>query len=104
MKDPSSPVFYSRQIKRTLLRVLLIVLVLFELGLLTGFLPQSWQESILVRVDKLWPSQLHDYSRITHPNLAAELQPFKPLGTAVLGVLVVVNGSVIVALWRRRDP
>jgi hypothetical protein len=104
MNAPPRPVPYSRQIRRILVRFLLIVLVLLEFGLLTGFLPQRWQESILARVDKLWPSQSHDYSRITHPSLDAELQPFEPLGMAVLVVLVVVNGSVIVALWRRRDP
>ena len=90
--------------KRILLRILLIALVLAELWLLTGFLPQQWQESILARVDKLWPSQSNDYSRITHPSLDAELQPFKPLGVVVLVVLVVVNGGAIVALWRRAIP
>jgi hypothetical protein len=90
--------------KRALLRFLLVVLVLLELGLFTGFLPQAWQEGILARVDKLWPSQSPDYSRITHPNLDRELGTIEPLGTAVLVILMVVNGSLIVVLWRRRKP
>ena len=86
-----------------LLRVLLIILVLAEFWLLTGFLPQRWQEDMYARLSKAWPSQSYDYSRITHPNLDAELRPFEPWGMALLVVLVVVNGGAIVALWRGRN-
>jgi hypothetical protein len=89
--------------KRMLLRVLLIILVLAELWLLTGFLPQRWQEDMYARLGKARPSQSYDYSRITHPNLDAELRPFEPWGMALLVVLVVVNGGAMVALWRRRN-
>lgn len=89
--------------KRAQLRILLIVLLLVELWLLTGFLPQKWQESMYTRLDRIWPSQSYDYSRISHSNLDYELQPFKPLGLAVLAVLVVVNGGVIVKLWNSHN-
>lgn len=90
------------KMKRTLLSILLIVLVMAELCLLTGFLPQQWQENTYSRLNKFWPSQSYDYSRTTHPNLDHELLPFKPLGLGLLAVMVVINGSVIVALWTRR--
>jgi hypothetical protein len=90
--------------KRALFRVLLVVLVLLELGLLTGFLPRAWQEKILARIDNVLPSHSTDYSRITHPNLNGELRAVEPLGMTVLVVLILVNGSFIVALWRRREP
>ena len=87
--------------KGTLLRVLFIVLVVAELWLLTGFLPQRWQENISARLTAVWPSPSYDHSLITHPNLDWELQPYKPWGMALIGVLAVANGSAIVALWRR---
>jgi hypothetical protein len=91
------------QMKRILLRILLTALVLVELWLLTGFLPQRWQENMYTRLNKIWPSQSYDYSRITHPNMEGELQRFEPIGTALLAVSTVLNGAAIVALWRRRD-
>jgi len=89
--------------KRMLRRVLFIILVLAELWLLTGFLPQRWQQDMYARLGKTRPSQSYDYSRITHPNLDAELRPFEPWGMVLLVVLVVVNGGAIVTLWRRRN-
>jgi hypothetical protein len=89
--------------KRKLRRILLVALVLAELWLLTGFLPQRWQENIGNRVRGVWPSNSYDYSRVTHPNLDTELQPLRPFGVALLAVLVVINGGIIVALWPRRD-
>ena len=89
--------------KRILLRVLRIALVVTELWLLTGFLPQRWQENMYARIRNVGPSQGYDYSSVTHPNLDTELQPFKPFGFALLAVLLVINGALIVALWTRRD-
>ena len=84
-------------------RVVLVVLVLGELWLLTGFLPQRWQETMYARIEKRWPSHSYDYSRTTHPALGYELQPLKPLGMTLLTGLVIVNGSIIVALFRRAN-
>ena len=81
--------------KRILRRVLLTALVLAELWLPTGFLPQRWQEKMYTRMDDIWPSQSYDYSGVTHPNLDYELQPLKPFGVALLVVLLVGNGGVI---------
>jgi len=89
--------------KRRLVHVLLIALVVIELWLLTGFLPQRWQESISARLSAVWRSQSYDHSLVTHPDLDWELQPYKPWGMALIGVLAVANGSAIVALWRRRN-
>lgn len=86
--------------KRTLLRLVLIALVLCEFWLLAGFLPQRWQESMYDRLNTVWPSHSYDYSRVTHPNLDAELRPVRPVGMALLTVLAVANGVAIVALWR----
>ena len=82
-------------------RVLLVVLVIAELWLMTGLLPQRWQEKMYTRMHNVWPSQSNDYSRVTHPNLDYELQPFKPFGMALLVVLVLVNGGAVFALWPR---
>ena len=83
-------------------RVVLVFLVFVELWLLTGFLPQHLQQRMYAGIEKRWPSQLHDYTRTTHPALDYELQPFKPIGMALLTGLVIVNGGIIVALWARR--
>ena len=91
------------QMKRVLLRLLLVVLVLAELWLLTGFLPQRWQERLYTPLYRVWPSQSYDYSRVTHPNLDYELQPFKPAGLGLLAVLAATNGMAIAALWIRRN-
>jgi len=88
--------------KKIARRVLLVVLVLAELWLLTGFLPQNWQQGMYAGIEKRWPSQVHDCSRTTHPALDYELQPFKPIGMALLTGLLIVNGGIIVALWARR--
>lgn len=85
--------------KRLLRRLLLIVLVLVELWLLTAFLPNSWQERIYTPLNRVSSSRSYDYSRITHPALVQELQPFKPLALAWLGLLAVVNGGAVVVLW-----
>lgn len=95
--------YHNRQVKRITVRLLLIFLVLTELWLVTGFLPQQWQETMYARLTEIWPSKSYDYSRITHPNLHAELQPYKPVGMALLAILAVANGCAIVVLWRRRN-
>jgi hypothetical protein len=74
---------------RTLRQALFALLIVVELWLFTGFLPEKWQERVYAR---------HDYSRITHPNLEYELQPFKSAGLALLSFLVVLNGAAIIAL------
>ena len=55
------------------------------------------------QLNRVWPSHSYDYSRVTHPNLDAELRPFRPIGMALLAVLAVVNGAAIVVLWRRHN-
>jgi hypothetical protein len=90
------------KMKRILLSILLIISVVAALCLLTGFLPQQWQENMYSRLNTFGHSQSYDYSRITHPNLDHELQPFKPLSLGLLAGMVVINGTVIVALWTRR--
>ena len=87
------------KMKRIGRRVLLVVLVLLELLLLTGFLPERWQKKMYSRMDGIWPSHSYDYSRVTHPNLDYELQPLKPYVLALVAVLVVL----IYAVWRWRD-
>jgi hypothetical protein len=90
------------KIKALMHRALLPVLIGIEVWLLMGFLPEPWQANIFDRLQFLH-SQSYDYSRVTHPNLSYELQPFKPFGLAILGMLVVVNAGAIVALWSRRQ-
>jgi hypothetical protein len=89
------------KIKALMHRALLPVLVGIEVWLLTGFLPEQWQARIFDRLQFLH-SHPYDYSRVTHPNLSYELQAFKLVGLAILGMLVVVNGGAIFALWSRR--
>jgi hypothetical protein len=88
-------------IKKLMHRALFLVLVGIEVWLLMGFLPERWQARIFDRVQFLH-SQSFDYSGVTHPSLSYELQPFKPFGLAILGMLVIVNGGAIFALWSRR--
>jgi hypothetical protein len=92
-----------KQMKRILLRSLLVVLVLAECILLSVFLPERWQENIDSRLQRVWPLPSCDYSRVTHPNLKDELRPLKPWVMAINSVAVVANGAAIVALWRRRN-
>ena len=91
------------EMKQIVRRVLLVFLLGAELWLLTGFLPESWQEKMYTQVGKLWPSQAYDYSRVTHPNLDYELRPFRPYGLAILSALAVVNGGIIFTLLRARE-
>lgn len=79
---------------------LLLVLVGVEVLLLAGFLPERYQAKVFDRVQFLHSQ--YDYSRVTHPSLSYELQPFKSFGLVVLGMLVVVNGGAIFRLWSRR--
>jgi len=90
------------KIKALIHRALLPVLIGIEVWLLIGFLPEPWQANILDRLQFLH-SQSYDYSRVTHPNLSYELQPFKPFGLAVRGMSIVVNAGTIVALLYRRQ-
>jgi hypothetical protein len=89
--------------KRPVRRILLIVLVVAELWLLTGFLPQRWQDGMYSRLDTVWPWHSYDYSRITHPAFEHELQTFEPFGTVLLAVIAAINGGFIVALWVRAE-
>lgn len=68
-----------RGMKQIALRIVLAVLVLAELWLFTGFLPERWQENVYARIEKRWPSQSNDYSRTTHPALDYELQPIQAI-------------------------
>ena len=89
--------------KRKVRRVLLVTLVLLELWLVTGFLPERWQGKMYSRIGAVWPSHSYDYSRITHPNMEHELQPLESYALVLFAVLAVLNGGAIYALWRIHD-
>jgi hypothetical protein len=79
---------------------MLVVIILMEVWLFTGFLPQHWQQRMY---DTLWPFETsdnsHDYSRITHPNIEGELEPYASI---VLCSLTLLNGMLIWLVWRRK--
>jgi hypothetical protein len=87
--------------RRILLRATFLVLVLAELALLTNFLPGRWQSKVYAPLSRWWWSRSYDYSRITHPNLEGELEPFEPWINGAVAVLAVLNGAAIVTLRRR---
>jgi len=53
---------------------LLVLLVLLEFYLLTGFVPIEWQRAINDVVVRLLPESQNDWSAVTHPRIDAEIQ------------------------------
>jgi hypothetical protein len=82
-------------VNRTAKRLTLIVLILVEVLLFTGFLPY-WQQRMY---DTVWPFKTYDYSRITHPDIEGELEPYSSI---VLCSLAALNGALIFLVWRRK--
>jgi len=87
------------RMKRLPRRLLLGVLLLFELWLLTAFSPTAGSNGCTANSRKCGLRA----SRVTHPVLEQELRPFAPFGFAVLGILAVVNAGVIFVVWDRRN-
>src|SRR6266481_1901832 len=85
--------------KRTILRFALIPLCVVEIGIVTGFLPQRWQEGI-------WNIFPHspDRADVTHPALNWEVQQamggFAWVVYAILAVLLLANTFLIVRTWK----
>lgn len=85
--------------KKAILKCALIPLCAIELWIMTGFLPQRWQEVIWSAL-----ARTHDQSEITHPALGHEID--QALGNpvwvayAILGVVLVANTSLMVWIWK----
>ena len=95
--------------KRSLLLLLVVVLVVFELFLLEGFLPYKWHHPISDQLDRVFPSQKYE----PHPNMDWEIETVlsqHPVYRIVLylitALLATGNALLISKIWkaRRRLP
>jgi hypothetical protein len=91
--------------KRSLLLVLVVVLVVFELFLLEGFLPYDWRHPISEQLDRIFPAQRYD----PHPNMDWEIETVlrqHPLYRITLylitAALATGNAFLIVKVWHAR--
>jgi hypothetical protein len=65
------------RIQKALFIPILVVLVLFEMYMLTAFLPRKWQhainEQLVVPLLAPFDRESYEQSKITHPNLEEEI-------------------------------
>ena len=92
--------------RKSLLTIVSIFLLLFELYLCTLFLPASWQEVIDRRIAAFWP-QSPDWTATTHPQLQQEIDHVLQQHTVIRIVLSALplilllgNTWLIYKLWR----
>ena len=94
------------QIRRTSLVVIFVSLVIFEMYLMTAFLPTAWQHELNERLT------IHDFayeqSIRTHPLLSQEIDQAlrESLGLRIavnlaFGVLLTGNTFLVWRVWRR---
>jgi len=92
--------------RKALVLVVLVVLVLFELYLLTIFLPHQWQDSVGHLITRVL-GQANDQSAVTHPNLDQEVEQVlaqnslpRILAYLIWGILFAGNTFLISRLSR----
>jgi hypothetical protein len=61
------------RIQKALFIPILAVLFLFEIYMLTVFLPMNWQHSINEQIVVPFDRESYEQSKVTHPNLEEEI-------------------------------
>ena len=84
----------------------LAMLILFEMYMLTAFLPKNWQYPINEHLIVPFGRKSYEQSRITHPNLEGEIDQvfrenpsLKVAGYVIFVVLLSGNTLLIWRLW-----
>jgi hypothetical protein len=92
--------------KRTAVKVLLLVLIIVEIYLCSAFLPTAWQTAIVQGLSHILPKAF-DYSVVTHPALDYEIDDMfrKNPGVrvalyTVITLLLVGNTFLVTRVWR----
>ena len=92
--------------KRSFLLVLVVVLVVFELFLLEGFLPYEWHHPISVQLDRIFPSQIY----APHPNMDWEIETvlrqhptYRIVLYLITALLATSNALLISKIWKARS-
>lgn len=92
--------------KKTSLRILVLVLIVAEIYLSSAFLPDAWQTAIRGALSHMSPKTF-DYSVVTHPALDYEIDQVlrKNVGLrvalyAVVLLLLAGNMFAITKVWR----
>lgn len=102
------PPTYSKQMKRVVLKAVLVALLTLELYLFTGFLRMRWQVAINDAIPRILPPT-HDYSIVSHPAINQEIElamkehiALRMTVWAVFGGVLVVNTFLIRWVYRLR--
>jgi hypothetical protein len=92
-------------VKRSLLLLLVVVLVVFELFLLEGFLPYKWHLPISDQLDRIFPSQKYE----PHPNMDWEIETvlsqhptYRIVLYLITALLATGNALLISKIWKAR--
>jgi hypothetical protein len=62
------------RIQKALYIPVLAMLILFEMYMLTAFLPKDWQHTINDRLIVPFDRESYEHSKITHPDLESEIE------------------------------
>jgi hypothetical protein len=96
----------STRIQKALYISVLAMLVLFELYMLTAFLPKNWQHAINEQLIVPFDRESYDHSKITHPDLEWEIDQvlresarLRIIGYIILVGLLSGNAFFIKRVW-----
>jgi hypothetical protein len=91
--------------KRSLLLLLVIVLMVFELFLLEGFIPYEWRHPMSEQLGRIFPAPRYD----PHPNMDWEIETvlrqhrsYRIALYLITAVLASGNACLIVMIWNIR--
>jgi hypothetical protein len=97
----------STRIEKALFLPILAMLFLFEMYMLTAFLPKNWQHAINEQLVFPFDRESYEQSRVTHPNLEAEIDQvlrenprLRIIGYLICVALLSGNTFLIVTVWR----
>jgi hypothetical protein len=99
--------------KRVALKLAIAVLLITELYICTGFLPNRWQVAIDHTLSQLLPERKPDQWDITHPALNEEIEQvmqehprLKLIVVAFIAFILALNTMLLLWAWKalRRKP
>jgi hypothetical protein len=97
----------SARVEKALFIPLLAMLFLFEMYMLTAFLPKNWEHAISEQLVLPFDRESYQQSRVTHPNLEGEIDQvlrenprLRITGYVIFVALLSGNTFLIVRVWR----
>ena len=96
----------SKRSKKTVFISIFTLLILFEMCMLTAFLPNRWQHALSQQLVR-FQQETHDQSMITHPDLEGEIDQalrenpgLRIALNVTFGILLAGNTFLITRVWR----